>query len=199
MARPRFNSVKNTVSLNRPSANGSVSIPPYRPMTMTPHCQAGQRTSKTQCSVRGGKSHIKKSDCHLHATLKQRLDAVHKLRFQHDIKTVCRVLHVNRSTYYKHYHSAPAPRISENQYLKTIILHIYADYDKRLGAYKIKYILQRDYGISISVGRVYRLIKTMDLPKMSTDRPCRLRCQDQNGTYTNHLNQRFSQNTPNLI
>lgn len=38
-----------------------------------------------------------------------------------------------------------------------MILHIYADYDKRIGAYKITYILGRDYGIFISVGRVYRL------------------------------------------
>ncbi len=35
---------------------------------------------------------LKKSDCHIHATLKQRLDAVHKLRHQYDIKTLCRVL-----------------------------------------------------------------------------------------------------------
>ena len=39
-----------------------------------------------------------------------------------------------------------------------MILHIYADYDKRIGAYKITYILGRDYGIFISVGRVYRLM-----------------------------------------
>ena len=36
-----------------------------------------------------------------------RLTAVHKLRFQHDIKTLCRVLQVNGSTYYKHFRSAP--------------------------------------------------------------------------------------------
>ena len=29
---------------------------------------------------------LKKSDCHLHATLKQRLSAVYKLRFQHNIR-----------------------------------------------------------------------------------------------------------------
>ena len=27
------------------------------------------------------------------------------------------------------------------------------------------------YGISVSVGRVYRLMRSMELPKMSTDRP----------------------------
>ena len=53
---------------------------------------------------------LKKSDCHLHATLKQRLNAVHNLRLQHNVKTLCRVLGVNRSTYYKHYHSEPANR-----------------------------------------------------------------------------------------
>lgn len=57
---------------------------------------------------------ILKNDCHLHAILEQRLEAVHKLRFQHDIKFLCNVLGVNRSTYYKHYNSEPAVQIKEN-------------------------------------------------------------------------------------
>lgn len=141
----------------------------------------------------------KKSDCHLHATLKQRLEAVHKLRFQHNIKTLCRVLQVNRSTYYKQYHSEPAPRIKENHHIASLILHIYADYDKRLGAYKITYILQRDYGIKISVGRVYRLMKTLQLPKMSTDKPKYHPKNTDNGEYTNYLQQNFNQKAPNLV
>lgn len=135
----------------------------------------------------------------IYATLKQRLDAVHKLRFQHDIQTLCRVLNVNRSTYYKHYHNRPAPRISENQRLKSMILHIYADYDKRLGAYKVQYILRRDYGVNISVGRVYHLMNSMNLPQMSTRKPkpsCR---PADNGECANHLQQRFSQNAPNTF
>lgn len=87
------------------------------------------------------KTSSKKIDCHLHATFRQRLEAVHKLKFQHDIKTLCRVLGVNRSTYYKHSHSEPAPRtIENNQNIKQIFLHIYADYDKRIGAYKLTYL-----------------------------------------------------------
>lgn len=80
---------------------------------------------------------LKKADCHLHATLKQRLDAVHKLRFQHSIQTLCRVLRVNRSTYYKHFSAESSPRVKENQQIASLILHIHADYNKRLGAYKI--------------------------------------------------------------
>ena len=55
----------------------------------------------------------------------------------------------------------PSSRTIENQNIKQMILHIYADYDKRIGAYKIAYILGRDYGICISVGRVYRLMRSM--------------------------------------
>ena len=65
---------------------------------------------------------LKKSDCHLHATLKQRLNAVHNLRLQHNVKTLCRVLGVNRSTYYKHYHSEPANRTKINQEISKLIL-----------------------------------------------------------------------------
>ena len=43
--------------------------------------------------------------------------------------------------------------------ISRIILKIHGDYDKRLGAYKITHILERDYGIKVSVGRVYRLIQ----------------------------------------
>lgn len=101
-----------------------------------------------------GKSDTKKSNCHLHASLEQRLDAVHKLRNQHNIKTLCKVLHVNRSTYYKHFYSEPAPRTNINQQIKVDILQIYTDYDKSIGAYKIRRVLERDYGIAISVGNV---------------------------------------------
>lgn len=80
-----------------------------------------------------------------------------------------------------------------------MILHIYADYDKRLGAYKVQYILNRDYGINISVGRVYRLMSNMELPKMSTAKPKSVCRRTDNGECTNHLQQQFSQDAPNLV
>lgn len=79
-----------------------------------------------------------------------------------------------------------------------MILQLYSDYDKCLGAYKITYILSRDYGINISVGRVYRLMKSMQLPKMSTDKPRRHKHQEQ-GACDNHLQQSFNQKAPNLV
>lgn len=105
---------------------------------------------------------------------------------------------MNRSSYYKHFNSKPAPRVKENQDIKRVILQIYSDYNKCLGAYKITYILGRDYGINISVGRVYRLMNSMKLPKMSTDKPRRCKHTD-NGDCNNRLHQEFNQKAPNLV
>ena len=43
--------------------------------------------------------------------------------------------------------------------------------DKRLGINKIKICLQNEYCLFVSTGRVYRLMKEMNLPKMSTVKP----------------------------
>jgi len=81
-----------------------------------------------------------------------------------------------------------------------MILHIYADYDKRIGAYKITYILGRDYGICISVGRVYRLMRSMQLPPMSTIKPKSIsRPDESSGCYADRLHQNFHQKAPNLV
>ena len=96
---------------------------------------------------------------------------MHKLRHQYDIKTLWRVLRINRSTYYKHFYSDLAPRTKENPLIRKHLLQIYTDYDNSLGAYKIRRVLERDYGINISLGRVDRLMNTMNLPKRSTEKP----------------------------
>ena len=62
-------------------------------------------------------------------------------------------------------------RALQNQKIHSIILSVYSASKKRLGAYKICYLLKAEYGIHISVGRVYRLMKSMNLPKMSTVKP----------------------------
>lgn len=132
-------------------------------------------------------------------TLRQRLDAVYKLRFQHSIKLLCKVLRVNRSTYYKHFFSEASPRVKENQEIARTILRIYADCDKRLGAYKMTHILERDYDINISVGRVYRLMKTLELPKMSTLKPFKKHMHSENGQCFNHLKQDFNPKVPDTV
>jgi putative transposase len=107
---------------------------------------------------------------------------------------------VNRSTYYKHFSKDVAPRVLENQELKTKILTIYSSSKKRLGAYKICRRLFVEYGTSISTGRVYRLMKSMELPKMSTVKPnFKNSAAADNSSCQNLLNQKFYPDKPNLV
>lgn len=126
--------------------------------------------------------------------------AVQALSHQHSISILCRVLKVNRSTYYKFLNHRLSARETENTEIHSHILEIYAASDKRLGAHKIQICLQRDYCIHISVGRVYRLMKTMNLPKMSTVKPSQPRYHSaQRISYENILAQNFNQPKPNLV
>ena len=112
---------------------------------------------------------------------------------------MCRVLNLNRSTYYKHFNKEPSNRTKENQKISKAILQIYTEYDKHLGAYKLTHVLKRDYGINISVGRVYRLMKTLCLPRMSTDKPHTNYNHSDDNECVNHLQQEFNPNVPNII
>lgn len=141
----------------------------------------------------------KKSDCHLHATLQQRLNAVFRLRSQHSIKTLCRVLSVHRSTYYKHFSSCAAPRIVQNQQISSAILRICTEYKNSIGAYKIQRVLARDYGFAMSVGRVYRLMAKMNLPKMSTDKSKFKKAPKDDTPGENFLAQAFYPEAPNMV
>jgi len=122
------------------------------------------------------------------------------LRFQHKISTLCRVLKVNRSTYYKHFSKAVSDRTLQNQRIRSYILAIYSASKKRLGAYKICYLLGVEYGIYISVGRVYRLMKSMNLPKMSTVKPKFIHSKsDNSASFNNEVKQNFTTDKPNLV
>lgn len=68
----------------------------------------------------------------------------------------------------------------------------------RLGANKIRIVLESEYGITISLGKVYRLLKTMDLPSMSTLKPKFKNRLVTDEHCQNNLNQKFHQEKPNL-
>jgi transposase InsO family protein len=67
-----------------------------------------------------------------------------------------------------------------------------------MGAYKIQRRLLVEYGRKISVGRVYRLMKSMCLPKMSTIKPVSTYPKTEQEECKNHLKQQFNQAKPNL-
>ena len=97
------------------------------------------------------------------------------------------------STYYKHF---CAPLYKRG--LKTKILSIDTSSKKRLGYKKIMVRLDVEYGIKISLGRVARLMKQMDLPKMSTAKSYKKNNLD-NMVRDNILKQNFSTILPNCV
>lgn len=94
----------------------------------------------------------------------------------------------------------PSARFLENQELKRLILRIYTETNYRLGAAKIQVLLKREHGISVSIGRVYRLIKTMNLPQISTRKPkFRYHKPSVSLSCANLLKQQFETNHPNKV
>ena len=109
------------------------------------------------------------------------------------------MLNVNRSSYYKHFHSPLSKRELENQGLRTKILKLYNASDKRLGVQKMKQRLMAEYGINISEGRVYRLMKSMQLPKMSTHSSQGRRMKNYSCQAENILRRQFNPPAPNMV
>lgn len=126
------------------------------------------------------------------------MKAVYALRHEHKIQVLCRVLRVNRSSYYKHYNRVPSPRELENREIRCEILSIHNKYRKRLGVMKIAQKLQDDYGRKISPGRVSRLIRSMNLPRIPSASP-RYQCKKDDHTRENILNQQFNPDRPNAV
>ena len=109
-------------------------------------------------------------------------------------------MNVNRSSYYKHFYSPISKRERENQALRTKILRLYNASDKRLGVKKMRQRMKAEYGVSISTGRVYRLMKSMLLPKMSTHRNIhRARNFNSNKNAENILKRQFNPPAPNMV
>ena len=122
------------------------------------------------------------------------------LSSQHSVCVLCRVLRVSRSTYYKSLNREPSSTDAEKVMIRTRILEIYSRADKRMGVRKITTCLKRDYCICVSEGRVYRLMKTMALPKMSTVKPPKpVYAPSDDSECKNLLKQRFDQPAPNMV
>ena len=113
--------------------------------------------------------------------------------------TLCRVLRVNRSTYYKFVAAQPSNHELENRNIRIRIAELHGKYNKRLGARKMKKCLERECCIFISVGRVYRLMKSMNLPRMSSEKPFKPMAKNTDDNCENRLNKQFSVSAANTV
>ena len=109
------------------------------------------------------------------------------------------MLNVNRSTYYKHFSTPESVRVKEDKLIKVYLLILHGRYKKRLGVNKLTLLLQREYGLKIGQTRVRRLIKFMNLPKISSRKIPTQSVKYTSGDFKNLLNRKFNPDEPNRI
>ncbi|MCU7196404.1 IS3 family transposase [Turicibacter sanguinis] len=83
-------------------------------------------------------------------------------RSEHNIKQLCDVLNIPRSTYYQSKHQTESKWEHENQQLLERIKEIYFESKRRYGAIKVHRQLIKE-GFSVSLKRVQRLMKSSGL------------------------------------
>ena len=128
------------------------------------------------------------------------MNAVHTLRHQHRITTLCRVLQVNRSSYYKHYTDKLGHRELENRVFRQQILALWVSSKQRLGVRKMTCRLGVEYGCQISVGRTYRLMQSMHLPEKPTKKPVfKFAPVSPDESFINQIHQNFHVSKPNTL
>ena len=90
------------------------------------------------------------------------IEFINNNKRKHDIKTMCTVLGVARSTYYKSFDKTKSARELENEELKSAIKRIYKENKGIYGAPRIHHILGIE-GFNVSLKRVQRRMTELGL------------------------------------
>lgn len=90
------------------------------------------------------------------------IEFINNNKDNHDIKTMCTVLGVDRSTYYKSFDKSKSAREVENEELKSAIIRIYKANKGIYGAPRIHNILGTE-GFNVSLKRVQRKMTELGL------------------------------------
>ncbi len=102
---------------------------------------------------------LKKAMAIFHKGIKERVEVINRLSANHNIRFLCQMLKVAKSTYYNNINRKLSSRKIENDKLKSLIQKIFIDSKKRYGCTKIMRILHKSGFPKISLGRVSRLMK----------------------------------------
>ncbi|WP_353505396.1 IS3 family transposase [Clostridium sp. Marseille-Q2269] len=106
---------------------------------------------------------MKKSYGHIcNKKLDEVIEFIDSNKSNHDIKTMCTVLGVARSTYYKSFDKTKSARKIENEELKSAIKRIYKENKGIYGAPRIHHILATE-GFKVSLKRVQRRMTELGL------------------------------------
>ena len=79
------------------------------------------------------------------------------------IERLCKILSLNRSSYYKWLRRKKSAREIENEKIIHNLAFLYAKFNSVYGYRRLRDVLKEDYGIICSYGRIYRLTSLVGL------------------------------------
>jgi len=128
----------------------------------------------------------------------EKVRVIKGLSAKYEVKRLCRIFGVARSTYYAVLSRKPSKRQVENEGLKERIMEIYASSKQRYGCIKIKYALKK-YGIFTGQNRVLRLTRELGIRSVTCKKYRKRSRETDNVDRPNLLNRRFYADKPNQV
>ena len=80
----------------------------------------------------------------INSIVNDNINIVNKFKDFYSVELMCKVLDLNRSTYYKEFKRKPTKTQISNDELDSKILKVYYDSKRRYGAPKIFYVLRKE-------------------------------------------------------
>ena len=141
----------------------------------------------------------RESGCCPTSPLDSRLEAIHRLKDRYSIHSLCRVLDVNRATFYHHkFRSSETTQLEEQDaILKPLILEIFQNSSGRFGARRIRVKLLQA-GHIVSERRVGRLMKELKISSKGSSPRINSANDRQYQYYPNKLKRKFLSAAPNV-
>ncbi len=138
--------------------------------------------------------------CSANSSLGVRLDAIHRLKGQYSIHSLCRVLNVNRSTVYHHELRTPEKTQVElqDEMLKPLIEEIFQDSNELFGVRRMRVKL-KERGYVVSERRISRLMKELGLYVKKNGPRLNSANDRQYQYYPNRLQRNFITEAPNMV
>lgn len=142
---------------------------------------------------------FRESGCCPTSPLDSRIEAIHRLKDQYSIHTLCRVLDVNRATFYHHeFRSPEITQLEQNDaLLKPLIVNIFEKSSGRFGARRIRVKLLQA-GHIVSERRVSRLMKELKISSKGPSPRINSANDRQYQYYPNKLKRKFLSAAPNI-
>jgi transposase InsO family protein len=163
-----------------------------------PYDDRNQGNAETVSPVRGRKSHLKKNDKYLHAGVKDKVKLIKELSAKHDVKLLCRVFGVPRSTYYAALKRPPSKRELYNRSLKIRLLELYNASGGRYGCIKLHRLLIAE-NWAVSQFKVLRLMRELKIRSVVVRKYRHSKQTSDNVPRENIVDRNFKADAPNKV